>query len=180
MTTLCCRACSRSSAAAIAILILGANFPVGNAAAEQQQKPGNNQLLGTWTIVSVDDVRPDGSKNPLFGPNPQGMLMFDADGHYSLQLCAAGRVKFASNNRVKGTSEENQAAVHGCNPHWGRYAVNETDRTILFQIDHAMFPNWEGTEQKRSFTLAANQLKYSVPNPAITRANPVVVWKRAK
>ena len=66
------------------------------------------------------------------------------------------------------------------NPHWGRYSINAADRIILFQIDHATFANWEGTEQKRSFTLTGDELKYSVPNPSATGANPVVVWKRAK
>ena len=49
------------------------------------------------------------------------------------------------------TAEENAAAVHGCNPHWGRYSVIVADKTIIFKTDHALFKNWEGTEQKRLF-----------------------------
>jgi hypothetical protein len=162
----------------VAVLFLGVALLAVDAVG--QEKALKEQLVGTWTIVSVDDVRPDGSRVSLFGPDPQGVLMFDANGRYSLQLCSVGRPKFASNNRLKGTPEENQAIVHGCNPHWGRYSVNEADRTILFQIDHAMYPNWEGTQQKRSFTLTGDELKYTVPTPTIAGANPVVVWKRAK
>lgn len=175
-----CHAWASSGATALTILILAVALPLSDAIAQKPQEPGKTQLVGTWTIVSVDDLRPDGSRVPLFGPKPQGVLMFDTNGRYSLQLCSAGRARFASGNRSKGTPEENRAAVQGCNPHWGRYSVNETDRTILFRIDHAMFSNWEGTEQRRSFTLTAGELKYSVPNPTITGANPVVVWKRLK
>ena len=159
----------------LALLLLALALPVSDAAAQSAK-----DLVGTWTLVSVDNVRPDGSKVPLFGPSPQGILMFDANGRYSAQVCSTGRPKFASNDRMKGTPEENQAAVHECNPHWGRYSVNTADHVILFQIDHATYTNWEGTEQKRSFTLTSDELKYTVPNPSATGANPVVVWKRAK
>jgi hypothetical protein len=116
----------------------------------------------------VDNTNPDGTKVQNFGPNPQGMLTFDASGRYSLQLCRSGRVKFASNNR----NEEG-------NPHWGRYVVNETDHTITFRIEHAMFSNWEGTEQKRAFTITGDQLsKYIVPT-ASTGGTAEVLWRRA-
>jgi len=151
-------------------LFFGLGLLVGDAVA--QQKTTKEQLVGTWMIVAIDDLRPDGSRVPLFGPDPQGMLMFDADGRYSLQLCRAGRPKFTSNNRLKGTPEENQAIVHGCNPHWGRYSVNETDRTVTFYIDHAMYPNWEGTQQKRSFALEGDELKYTVPYSDDCRGKP--------
>jgi hypothetical protein len=161
--------------ATLALLFLALALPTSDAAAQSAK-----DLVGSWTLVAIDNVRPDGSKIPLFGPSPQGTLMFDASGRYSIQICSTGRPKFASNDRTKGTTEENQAAVQGCNPHWGRYSVNAADRIILFQIDHATYTNWEGTEQKRSFTLTGDELKYSVPNPSATGANPVVIWRRAK
>jgi hypothetical protein len=140
----------------------------------------DNPVVGTWTIVSIDDVRPDGSKHAVFGSSLEGVLIFDAEGRYSLQLCETERPKFAANDRNKGTPEENQAAVKGCNPHWGRYSVDVAGKTINFHIDHALFKNWEGTEQKRSFKLVGDELTYSIPNPSERGVNPVVVWKRAK
>jgi hypothetical protein len=148
----------------------------GHTALGQQDNP----VLGSWTIVSINDVRPDGSKHPVFASSLEGMLIFDADGRYSMQLCESGRPKFAAGDRYKGTPEENAAAVRGCNPHWGRYSVNQADHTIVFKIDHALFKNWEGTEQKRSFTLAGDELTYTIPNPSEKGVNPVVVWKRLK
>jgi hypothetical protein len=159
---------------AVIVALVPAAF--GQTALAQQDDP----VLGTWTIVSINDVRPDGSKHPVFGSSLEGMLIFDAAGRYSMQLCESGRPKFAAGDRYKGTPEENAAAVHGCNPHWGRYAVNQADQTIVFKIDHALFKNWEGTEQKRSFTLTGDELSYRIPNPSEKGVNPVVVWKRLK
>jgi hypothetical protein len=138
------------------------------------------KLTGTWTLVSVDNVLPDGSRVHLYGSDPHGILMFDVEGHYSLQIMSAGRARFASNDKSQGTPEENRAAVQGSNSHFGTYSVNEKDHTITFRIEHASFPNWEGTSQKRSFTLADGRLRYSVPTPTTGPAGAIgeLEWKR--
>jgi hypothetical protein len=47
-----------------------------------QQKPLKEQLVGTWTLVSSDQVRPDGSKVQQFGANPKGINVFDPNGRF--------------------------------------------------------------------------------------------------
>jgi hypothetical protein len=159
----------------VAAAALGAGIALHSDLARSQ---GIKDLVGTWTVVSADNVQPDGRHVQPFGPNPQGILIFDAEGRYSLQICSAERPKFASNNRLQGTPEENKAAVHGCNPHWGRYAVTG-DGAILFKIEHATFANWEGTEQKRLYTVKGDELTYKVPT-ASGGGTAELVWKRAK
>ena len=41
-----------------------------------------NDLVGTWTLVSVTIVQ-DAMKTDLYGPNPQGQQIFEADGRHS-------------------------------------------------------------------------------------------------
>jgi len=79
---------------------------------------------------------------------------------------------------MEGTVEENKAAVQGANPHWGTDSVNEANKTIDFKIEHAFFPNWEGTEQKRPFTITGDELRYTAT--ASTGGTAELVWKRAK
>jgi Lipocalin-like domain len=136
-----------------------------------------DQLVGTWTAVSAENTRPDGARVQPFGPNPRGILTFDSAGRYALQICTAERPKFASNNRLQGTPDEYKAAVHGCNPHWGRYSV--ADGAIIFKVEHAMFPNWEGAEQKRAFRISGDELTYNVP-AASGGGTAELVWRRAK
>jgi hypothetical protein len=88
-------------------------------------------------------------------------------------------MKLAEKDRAKGTPEEYRATVIACNPHWGHYSVDAAGKFITFKIDHALYANWEGTEQKRSFTLEKGLLIYRVPNPETTGANPVAIWKRS-
>src|SRR5215813_6393178 len=76
--------------------------------AVSQQKSLKEQLVGTWTMVSNVNMRPDGSKYEALGPNPRGVFMLDANGHFAITLLGEGRRKFASNNRLESTPDENK------------------------------------------------------------------------
>jgi hypothetical protein len=137
------------------------------------------KLAGTYELVTVDNILTDGSRVHLYGDTPQGLLMFDDEGHYTLQIFSQGRQKFNANDKSKGTDEENRAAVKGSNSHFGTYTVDDANGTITFNIQHASFPNWEGTQQKRPFTLIGSTFKYTVPAP--TTGGTVtgeVEWRR--
>jgi hypothetical protein len=137
-------------------------------------------LMGTWMLLSNENINPDGTRVQPYGPNPYGILMFDAGGRYSIQVMRDGQAKFTSNDRTKGTPEENQATVQNNNPHFGAYTVDEANHVIIFKIEHAMFPNWEGTVQKRPFAITREELKYTVPSSSLGSGTGEVVWKRAK
>ena len=143
-----------------------------------QGKTLKEQLVGTWTYVSVDTVNPDGSRMPMYGPNPQGLACFDSNGRYILLTARSGQPKFASNNRMEGTPEEYKAVVQGMIAHFGRYTVNEAEKTITFHIETSTFPNWNGIEQKRPFTLTGDELKWTTAGSSGGLAE--VVLKRAK
>jgi Lipocalin-like domain len=144
----------------MALLFLGLALPSGDA---MSQKTLNEQLAGAWTYVTVDTVRPDGSRTPMYGPNPQGLVIFDGHGHYALVNSRADLPKYVSNDRMQGTAEEYKAVVHGSIAHFGTYTVNEADKTITFHIDTSTFPNWNGVEQRRPFTLSGDDLRWTTP-----------------
>jgi hypothetical protein len=79
-----------------------------------------NELVGTWTLVSIT-LEKDGKKTDFYGPNPQGQLMYDATGHFSVIITRSDLAKFASNNRETGTAEENKAIVQGSLASFGTY-----------------------------------------------------------
>jgi hypothetical protein len=137
-------------------------------------------VVGSWDYVSADTVSPDGKRSPTFGPNPKGIVIFEANGRYALIVTRADHLKFASNNRLQGTPEENKAVVQGSISHFGTYAVNEADKTITFHIQTSTFPNWDGMDQKRPFTLSGDELKYTVPAASGGGGTADVVLKRLK
>ena len=147
----------------------------------ETNKTGGNSIAGTYTLILVDNILADGSRVHLYGDNPHGLLVFDDKGNYTLQIMSDSRPKFAAGDKSKGTDDENRVAVKGCNTHFGTYTIDGTTHTITFNILHASFPNWEGTQQKRPFTLIGGVFKYTVPTPTTGSAvTGEVVWKKVE
>jgi len=164
-------------AAPSAFVFLAAGLLPGIAAG--QQKSLKEQIVGTWKYVSVDNVKPDGSKTPLFGPNPQGRATFDSKGNYVLMTSRDNQPKFASKDRNQGTNDEYKAVVQGSIAHFGKYEVSEADKTITFKIETSTFPNWNGTSQKRPFSISGDELRWTTPS-ASSGGSAEVVLKRAE
>ncbi len=147
------------------------------AGAGAQQKPLKDAIVGTWKYVSVDLVRPDGTRTPLYGPDPQGLATFDAAGNYLLMTARGGQRRFASNNREQGTPEENKSVVQGSIAHFGRYTIDEGGQSITFHIQTSTFPNWNGTDQKRPLTINGDTLKWVTPSSTGSGSAEVVLQR---
>ena len=158
----------------LGIAILAAALVTNDASGRQTAASARQQLIGTWTFVST--IRPDGGS--AWDPNAKGLLVFTDKGYFSIQVMRGDRPKFASNSRMKGTPEENSAAIRGILNYFGKFEVDEAGQVLLFHIESSSFPNWNGTVQKRKFTVTKDDLKYD--GPPTTRGGPPseVVWKR--
>ena len=147
-----------------------------------QQKSMKDQLVGTWTLLLVDNIRSDGTHVAGYGSNPEGSLIFAPNGHYSLQIIKYGRPAFASKNRMAGTGDENKAAVQGMISHFGTYTVDEAGKAITFRIEASSFPNWDATVQKRPVTaITEDVLPYDTPAPSASGfVKAELAWKKVK
>jgi hypothetical protein len=141
-------------------------------------QPATDQFTGTWALVSIRYVKPDGSVIEPFGPHAKGMLVFDGT-HFSTEVMAGNLPKFTSNNRMIGTPKEYEAISHGVVAYFGTYTVNKADHIVTLHIDRSSFPNWEGTDQQRKFEFVGDELRYSA---AHSTGNPAesaqLVWKQ--
>ena len=110
----------------------------------------------------------------------KGILIFDASGQYAQIIVHPGVPKFKTNNRLKGTPEENMAAVHGTTATFGTWTIDEASKTITTRYVGGMFPNQAGTEGKRMVvSVSADELKMTNPTTAAGMRSDNV-WKRAK
>ena len=165
--------------AAVACLALGLH--AGDAAAQQTPTSAKGQFVGTWSLLSIHYVEKDGRKIEPFGPGAKGMLYFDAGGRFATQVMAADRPRFASNNRMTGTPDENRAMSRGVVAYFGTYTVDEPNHVVTLHIEQSSFPNWNGTDQQRKFAFTGDELRYTA---ASSTANPAesaeLVWKRLR
>jgi polyisoprenoid-binding protein YceI len=155
------------------VLVLAAAAVASRVAAAQTAK----DVVGTWTFVSYVAER-GGKKVELFGSDGKGRMVLGADGRYLIVIVRAGLPKFASGSRLAGSPEENKAIVQGSNAHFGTYTVDEAATTLIFHIEGATFPNWDGAEQKRPLTLTGDELKYTVPTSTTGSGPAEVIWRR--
>ena len=170
----------RRNIVGISALVVGLAMVPGDAAA--QQKSIKDQVVGAWTLLLADNIKDDGTHVPGYSPNPEGLLVFTADGHYSLQIIRYGRPAFASKDRLSGTAAENKAAVQGMISHFGIYTVDEAGKSLTFRIAASSFPNWDGTVEKRPVTATTDEvLSWSTPAPSAAGfVRTEVAWKKAK
>ena len=134
-------------------------------------------LVGTWMLVS-SVAQQGGAKTDTFGPNPSGTLVFDSNGRYVLAFLRSDLPKVASNNRTSETPDESRAIAQGQTAHFGTYTVVDADKVMVFHIEHSTFPNWDGTEQRRVFSVKGNELIYT--SPGSTGVAAQVTMRRAK
>ncbi len=151
----------------------------GLAAADAQVRTPSFPLQGTWTLVAADKVLPDGETTRDYGEHPKGRLVVDARGRYSLQIFKSERLRFATDNKADGSTDEMKSAVMGSSTHYGTMTMDERAGVLVFAIEGSSFPNWEGTTQRRLYSLNGAELRYKVP-PRADGSVPVSVWRRVE
>ena len=134
-------------------------------------------LAGTWTLAAADVQHPDGSRGPDFGAAPKGLLIVDPQGHYSLQIFKAERPRFSSGDKANGSADEYKAAAIGSSTHYGTVSMDAASHELVFKIEGASFPNWEGQQQRRNYELKDGVLSYRV-TPRPNGDVPISVWRR--
>ncbi len=163
----------------IPTLVVGSALLSGGPSYGQQQSP-REQLTGTWGFVVTAGHRQDGTKFDIFGPEPNGVLMFQSDGHFVLINTKPGRPKYAGGNRAKGTPEEFETTVQGTIAYFGTYTVDEGQKAFTLKIKGSTFPNYEGTEQVRPFIIVGDELRSINPSPTTGGPPLDLVLRRLK
>jgi hypothetical protein len=113
----------------------------------KSRSKSNWSLVGTWTLVSSDQVRPDGSKLNEFRANSTGINVFDANGRFFLMIASADNSRLVS-IRSETNSEEDGLIVESI-AYYGTFTVNEEVNVISLHLDASTFPNQVGTNQKQ-------------------------------
>ncbi len=115
-------------------------------------------LVGTWKLESSEFTGSDGSLSLPFGESPTGVVHYDSNGYMSVQLMRGDRTRFDKDDLKLGTAGEVRAAFEGIITYFGTYSVDETASRVTHHLEGCSFPNWEGTELARSYTIEGDLL----------------------
>jgi hypothetical protein len=168
----------RTSKHSIMAVFLGVAALATDADAQQKPSELRQKIVGTWSL-SEQWVEQEGKKIQRFGANPKGISMYDGNGRFATILMRSDLPKFASNNAITGTADENKAIVQGSNATYGTWSIDEHDGSLITQIDGSTFPGWDGQGQKRSVSIVGNEMKVCVPGAQIG-GTACAIWKRPK
>jgi len=116
-------------------------------------------LVGAWTLLSFEFRRADGSLIHPYGEHARGSIIYTETGRYSAQLMRSDRLKFVIPDQMKGTPEEIEASYKGSISYFGAYEVDQENGFIIHHVESSIFPNMEGSSQKRGFELSGDRLQ---------------------
>jgi hypothetical protein len=161
------------------VAVITAAFALLSTSAGLAQNVGlKQQVVGLWSLSSQYVERPDGSRIERFGPNPKGFAYFDQGGRFSMVMMRADLPKIASNNAMTATDAENKAIMQGSSAFFGTWSVDEATSTMLNRIEGSTYPNWDGTELKRTLSIASDEMKVCVASQI--GGTSCAVWRRAR
>ncbi len=150
------------------------------ATGEPARAEGLSSLEGTWTMDSAYEIHADGTRTTNYGEHPAGLFIVDHAGRYSMQIFRIGRPPFASGDKARGTPEEYRGAVLGSSTHFGTVAIEPATHRLIFDVEAASFPNWEGKRQVRDYTYENGILTYAVPASASGSGTVAYsIWRQA-
>lgn len=135
------------------------------------------QAIGTWKMISLAVGEGAGKVEP-YGPTPNGLMVVDPTGHFSITIVRPGLPKFASGNRERGTVDENRAVVQGGIAYFGRYTIDEADSSMTVTIKGTTFPNYLGDTQKRRLIFDGDEMIYVNASPSGGGGIAQARWKR--
>jgi hypothetical protein len=162
-----------------AILTVGATAGWLSAVSFAQEKSPKEQIVGSWTLVSVVNTRADGTKfDPTEGKGT-GFMTFDGLSNFSFQNIRSDIPKLASNNRQQGTPEEFKSMAQGVLSYFGTYSIDDTGKILTQHVESSSFPNFNGADRKWSIALSADELTLASQVAASGGSNELK-WKRVQ
>jgi Lipocalin-like domain len=161
---------------ALLVLALSLSFPDAYAGATSQS------LIGTWKLISMKQVKTDGSSSDLYGVSPSGQLIYESKGHMSVQFQSANLPKCGTLDRRKCSDSAARSAFDNYLGYWGRYTLSADGKSIMHVVEGSSAPDWVGTTQQRFFELAGDRLTLTTPLQQIAgvESKTVLVWQREK
>jgi len=140
----------------------------------------SSALIGTWRLVTWESRAGAGEISYPFGETPVGVLTYDARGRMSAQLMRRNRPAFKAADLFRGSPDEIKAAFEGFVAYFGTYTVDQRTSTVTHHVEGSSFPNYVGTDLKRSFTIVGDRLTLRTEPFTLggeTRMG-VLVWER--
>jgi hypothetical protein len=136
------------------------------------------RLIGSYRLLQFRDIADDGEVREPLGAEPIGFITYTPERLMTAVLMAADRPNFAVGDVLTGTDEERIRAFSTASAYAGRWSIE--DGAVVHRLEAGTFPNWTGTEQRRPFELAGDELRLYPPRLLMDgkMRRSELVWRR--
>jgi lipocalin-like protein len=147
----------------------------------QTESEIRDRIVGTWKLVSAEDIMKDGTTRPypIYGPHAKGFLMYQRDGYMCADLVNPDRPKWADPEHT--TPEEKAAAADSTFAYCGRYEIDANQKQIIHLPEVATNPGYVGSRQIRPYVFEGGRLVLSDVErnrPSVARWK--IVWEKVQ
>ena len=142
--------------------------------------PGD-ELVGTWTLVSVKDTTESGEVKDGYGRNPSGFLTYTDDGRMMAILARSDRKPLSVEDSVGAPAEERAEAFATFAAYAGTYT--RTGNTMVHHVEISSLQNRVHTDLTRTIvSLTSNMLILRTPpfSRGGAKVTSELVWERWK
>jgi hypothetical protein len=160
---------TRATGLFLALALMSAVQP----SSARQSTRAADALVSTWTLNTFEHSV--GGAPPVRVANPRGLLVLDGAGHVfefvtsvSTQRMTGGQVPVA----------DAPAAFAAYGGFWGRYRVDEAQKTITYRAEAGISPSINGKEFSRSFSLDDTRLTVTATGEPTTPNGTRWIWER--
>jgi hypothetical protein len=153
------------------VLMTGFSAAVAQSAPPERAaaaRPTRQTIIGAWRLVGIDYSGPNGAlPDPVFGPNPQGILIYDQSGWMSVQIATADRPAMARpaarTSRVLTLDDAKLAtlAFDSYYAYFGTWDYDPTTSVITHHLNSSLLPYETGLDYRREVTFDGGHLKLS-------------------
>jgi hypothetical protein len=139
----------------------------------------SNPLIGTWRLLSWGNRSlDDGQVSYPLGEDATGYTMYNEDGYMFVAIMAPHRLRFAADDLLSATKEEEAQAEETYVSYCRRYDFDGD--TVVHHVEMSLFPNWIGGDQERLVELRKERLTLST-RPLLLRGiqqSAHLIWER--
>ncbi len=148
-----------------------------------QQPRAAVNIVGSWRLVSIATVRPNGEEvTDWMGPKPSGLLSYQSDGYMSVHIVHDPPARWSYSSPEQASVDERAAAFDRYYAYFGRYEVDATRGIVKHFVQGSLQPNEVGLTYQRRFTLDGDRLSLTA-TPFTFKGEQrfnKLVWQRVK
>ena len=161
----------------VALLSCGGSAGPGDAPGSSAAQPlsaAQRQLVGTWSLASIERRNADDELLAAPLEDRLGYLIYDASGYMGVTIMRPDRVPYSA---AGPTADEALAQFGSYTSYFGPFTVDDVEGVVTHHVEASLDARGAGSDYRRFYTLVEDRLTLQPPAGA-DGSKTLVTWVR--